>query len=117
MYDRIVAADTDHTGTISVRNLFDFIRSMSNEVREAATGGIPIASLNPDTDGDGKMEKWEVDVFERIKEADADKSGSINVKEARRVPRPSLPPEANRPEQTRNRPGTIPTKLIVIDPE
>ena len=47
VYGRIVAADTDHTGTISVRNLFDFIRTMSNEVKEAAKGGIPISSLNP----------------------------------------------------------------------
>jgi hypothetical protein len=30
---------------------------------------------------DGKVEKWEVEVFERIKSADEDKSGSINVKE------------------------------------
>jgi len=81
VYDRIVAADTDHTGVISVRNLFDFIRSMSNEVKEAAKSGIPIASLNPDTDGDGKVEKWEVDVFSRIKSADEDQSGSISVKE------------------------------------
>lgn len=81
VYGRIVKADTDNTGTISVRNLFDFIKSMSAEVKEAAKGGIPIVSLNPDTDGDGKVEAWEVDVFERIKEADADKSGSISVKE------------------------------------
>ena len=80
MYARIIAADTDSTGTISVRNLFDFIRQMSLEVKEAK-GAIPIATLNPDTDGDGKVEKWEVDVFERIKAADADGSGSINVKE------------------------------------
>ena len=30
---------------------------------------------------DGKVEKWEAEVFERIKMADEDKSGSINVKE------------------------------------
>lgn len=51
VYTRLLAADTDHTGAISVRNLFDFIRSMSNEVKEAGKGGIPISSLNPDTDG------------------------------------------------------------------
>ena len=51
MYARIIAADTDKTGVISVRNLFDFIRGMSMEVKEAAKGGIPIATLNPDTDG------------------------------------------------------------------
>ena len=81
VYNRIVAADTDCTGTISRANLFDFIRGMSNEVKEAASKGIPISSLNPDTDGDGKVEKWEMDVFSRIKSADEDKSGSISVKE------------------------------------
>ena len=45
------------------------------------TSGIPISSLNPDVDGDGKVEKWEQEVFERIKAADADQSGSIDVKE------------------------------------
>ena len=30
---------------------------------------------------DGKVERWELEVFERIKSADEDKSGSINVKE------------------------------------
>jgi len=81
VYDRIVTADTDNTGLISVRNLFDLIRAMSMEVREASKGGIPITSLNPDTDGDGKVEPWEMDVFKRIQGADADKSGSISVKE------------------------------------
>ena len=28
VYDRIVQADTDHSGAISVRNLFDFIRQV-----------------------------------------------------------------------------------------
>ena len=78
---RIVKADTDKSGAISVRNLFDFIRQMSMEVKEAAKGGIPIATLNPDTDGDGKVEKWETEVFNRIKDADMDASGSISVKE------------------------------------
>ena len=45
------------------------------------TVGIPISSLNPDVDGDGKIEKWEQEVFERIKAADSDQSGSIDVKE------------------------------------
>ena len=77
VYTRIVAADTDKSGAISVRNLYDFIRLLSNEVKEAAKGGIPISTLNPDTDGDGKVEKWEIDVFERIKDADADQSALI----------------------------------------
>ena len=81
VYERIVAADTDRTGFISVRKLFDFIHKMRDEVKEASSGGIPISSLNPDSDGDGKVEKWELEVFDRIKDADADGSGSINVKE------------------------------------
>ena len=83
VYDRIVAADTDNNGTISVRDLFEFIKKMSDEVKEASKGGIPITSLNPDTDGDGKVEKWEMDVFDRIKKADEDRSGAISVKEVR----------------------------------
>ena len=43
--------------------------------------GISIASLNPDTDGDGKVEAWETEVFDRIKKADEDQSGTISVKE------------------------------------
>ena len=81
VYDRIVAADSDNTGTISQRELFDLIHAMSNEVKDAAKGGIPITALDPDTDGDGKIEPWEADVFRRIQEADADKSGSISVSE------------------------------------
>lgn len=93
VYDRIVAADTDNNGTISVRDLFEFIKKMSDEVKEASKGGIPITSLNPDTDGDGKVEKWEMDVFDRIKKADEDRSGAISVKEVRaRMSRHSLPP-------------------------
>ena len=83
VYDRIIKADTDNTGTISERNFFDFIRSMSDELKDAAKGSIAISTLNPDTDGDGKVEKWELEVFERIRAADADGSGSISVKEVR----------------------------------
>ena len=81
VYDRIVRADEDKSGNISVKELFGVIKRAADEVREAQKGGIPISSLNPDTDGDGKVEKWESDVFTRIQDADADKSGSISVKE------------------------------------
>lgn len=80
-YDKIVAADADGGGSISVKELFGVIKSASDEVKEAQKGGIPITSLNPDTDGDGKVEKWEMEVFGRINAADEDKSGSISVKE------------------------------------
>jgi Ca2+-binding EF-hand superfamily protein len=81
IYRRIQEADTDKTGILSKQNLFDLIRAMTNEVTEAKKGGIPIVTLNPDTDGDGKIEKWEADVFARIQAADADKSGTISVQE------------------------------------
>ena len=81
VFERIKAADADASGIISTKELFGTIRKMGQEVKEAKTGGIPIASLNPDSDGDGKVEPWEVDVFERIKAADADASGIISTKE------------------------------------
>ena len=81
MYDRIVAADSDKTGTISQGKLFDLIHAMSKEGTDVANDGIPVASFNPDLNGDGKIEPWEADVFRRIQEADADKSGSISVSE------------------------------------
>ena len=56
------------------------VDGVSNKSKIGA-GDIPISSLNPDVDGDGKVEKWEQEVFDRIKAADADRSGSINVKE------------------------------------
>ena len=56
------------------------VDGVSNKSKTGA-GDIPISSLNPDVDGDGKVEKWEQEVFDRIKAADADRSGSINVKE------------------------------------
>lgn len=34
-----------------------------------------------DSDGDGKIEKWEKDVYERIQATDADQNGSISAKE------------------------------------
>lgn len=74
-----MAADTDKTGTISVRNLFDFIRKMSNEIKEAASGGIPLQTLNPNTNGDGKIEEWENEVYARIVAADTDHTGAISV--------------------------------------
>jgi len=81
VYQRLLDADTDCSGTVSVKELFSVMRQASDDVREARKGGIPIAELNPDTDGDGQVEAWENDVFLRIQDADEDKSGSISVKE------------------------------------
>ena len=61
VYEKIVAADADKSGSISVSELFSVIKAAGDEVREAAKGGIPISTLNPDSDGDGKVEKWEVE--------------------------------------------------------
>jgi Ca2+-binding EF-hand superfamily protein len=81
IFDRLKAADKDGDGYISRKEMFDALKEVTVELKNAKAGGIPISTLNPDTDGDGKVEKWEQEVFERIKEADADKSGSIDVKE------------------------------------
>jgi Ca2+-binding EF-hand superfamily protein len=81
-YQQIKNADADGSGSISVKELFGVMKKAGDAVKEAkANSGIPIESLNPDTDGDGKVEPWEVDVFERIKAADADASGVISTKE------------------------------------
>ena len=39
--------------------------------------GIPLSALDPDTDGDGKIEEWEKEVYTRILAADTDNSGSF----------------------------------------
>ena len=81
VYDKMKAADTDNDGFLTRSEVYTVIASSIASVNEAVKGGIPIFSLNPDSDGDGKVEQWEVEVFNRIKDADADKSGSISVKE------------------------------------
>lgn len=81
IYDRLKAADTDNDGYLSRKEMFNALKVVTLELKAAKAGAIPITLLNPDTDGDGRVQKWEVEVFERIKEADADKSGSIDVKE------------------------------------
>jgi hypothetical protein len=87
VFDRLKRADLDGDGKITRHELFTVIKSASAEIEEMATkGGITISSLDPDTDGDGKVEPWETEVFNRIKAADADGSGSINVKEVRPAP-------------------------------
>ena len=43
VYDRIVQADTDHSGAISVRNLFDFIRQVCGRPNALPLIDHPIA--------------------------------------------------------------------------
>ena len=81
VYERMLAADADGDGYLTRAEVYTVIATATTELREAQKGGIPISTLNPDTDGDGKIEKWEKEVFERIKDADADHSGAISVKE------------------------------------
>ena len=59
--------------------LFALLKSLDDQA--AGKRGIPISSLNPDTNGDGNVAKWEAETYERIQKADVDKSGSINTKE------------------------------------
>jgi len=77
-YDAIKAMDTTGSGQVSVKVM---MAAMHKAVKDANADGIPISSLDPDSDGDGKIEPWEMDVFKRIQAADADQSGSISVKE------------------------------------
>ena len=86
VYERILAADLDGDGELSKSELFSAIKRCAVELKEAGKGGIPISSLDPDTDGDGKVEPWEVEVFERIKSADADHSGAICALPVHRPP-------------------------------
>ena len=44
-------------------------------------GEILISDLDPDLDGDGRLTRFEKEVFELFKGADVDGSGSINLKE------------------------------------
>ena len=73
-----------------VAQLFAFIKNSSEGVGAAlaqavganiASGGISIKSLDPDMDGNGKVDAFELDMYKRIKSADVDGSGSISVKE------------------------------------
>ena len=82
VYQKLLTADTDGSGTVTAKELFGVLRKASEELREARQrGGIPISDLNPDADGDGRVEAWENDVFLRIQDADEDRSGTISVKE------------------------------------
>jgi len=81
VFKKMKDADVDGDGFLTRAEIYGVIASSHSALEEAKKGGISITSLNPDSDGDGKVEKWEVEVFERIKDADADESGSISVKE------------------------------------
>ena len=98
VYQRLLDADMDGSGTVSVKELFGVMRQTGDELREARKGAIPIAHLDPDADGDGKVEPWESEIFLRIQDADEDKSGSISVKE---VPPLRNAPRACASSQTR----------------
>ena len=51
-----------------------------------ADDGIPLSKLNPDTDGDGSIEPWEKEAYDKLIAADEDGSGYISVKELVHVP-------------------------------
>ena len=100
VFNELKVADQDGDGFITRSELFTFIRKAKLRITEAAKGDIVISQLNPDTDGDGRVAQWEAEVFERILQADADKSGAISVKE---VPFPS-PPSTFAPLPSRRHP-------------
>jgi Ca2+-binding EF-hand superfamily protein len=78
VYDKLIAADADGDGVLTREELFGVMKTLNGMAKR---GGISITTLDPDTDGDGKVEKWEIEVFDRIKAADADQSGTISAKE------------------------------------
>ena len=55
VFDRMKAADVDGDGLLTRREIFSVIAALKGEISEAQKGGIAIASLDPDTDGDGKV--------------------------------------------------------------
>ena len=46
-----------------------------------ASAELDISQMNPDADGDGKISKMEREIYNALKKADVDGSGSIGVKE------------------------------------
>ena len=84
VFNRIQAGDTDGDGILTTKELYivlqKAIKEMGSELDEYKKG-IPIKRLDPDLDGDGKVEPWEKDVYDRLKAADVDDSGSVSAKE------------------------------------
>lgn len=81
---KLEAADTNKDGVISNVELKAAIRQSVVEIEEAKTRGIPIDRLDPTshTSGfKGAVGATEQQIFERIKAADADGSGFINLNE------------------------------------
>jgi len=83
IHNALLKADTDGDGQITRGEFYNAIldASVAVDMARRMAGQIPIDSLNPDCDGDGKVEPWEREVFERIKKADVDQSNTIDVKE------------------------------------
>ena len=111
VYQRLLTADADGSGTVSAKELFGVMRQCSEELKRLK-GGIPISDLNPDADGDGKVEAWENDVFIRIQDADEDQSGSISVKELYSVIRKAA--ESDRQKRLFRRMFLIAAALLVL---
>merc|ERR1711966_379097 len=60
VYDKLKAADQNNDGFLERDELYGVIKSMGQEFTAVTkNGGIPISSLNPDSDGDGQVEPWE----------------------------------------------------------
>ena len=52
VYEKMMAADLDNDGYLTRTEVFHVINSPITEIKAAGmNGGIPIDSLNPDTDG------------------------------------------------------------------
>ena len=60
---------------------------------------LDISQMNPDADGDGKISKMEREIYNALKKADVDGSGTIGIKEVG----PSMPPFPFSPPRRRPR--------------
>lgn len=55
VYDKMLAADLDKDGFLTRVEVFKVISAFHSELKSVSAAGIPIESLNPDTDGDGQV--------------------------------------------------------------
>ena len=72
VFDELKKRDIDGNGMITRAELFRLmLQTMAEKVKEAERGGIAIDALNPDTNGDGRIDMFEAEVFSRLQVSSA----------------------------------------------
>ena len=102
VYDMMKAADTDGDGNLTRAELFQVVRDY-NEGRK----GLCLSLVSPDLDNDGKVEKWEQEVYNLMREADTDGDGQITRSELFQVVRNF--------SEARKQTGQVPLALLNPD--